>query len=155
MQKQVKKRRLRCFGFTLVEMMIVVAIIAALAALAVPQYQNYMSRTQFSEALTLFSGVRTAVETHVTIYGVNSALRADEFLAGHRTQGEHISGISVINAGQTVQVVLTFKDDGVNMNLASEEVTFSWDTAEINEGWQCSVSDTVKPFASGMCASAG
>lgn len=48
-------------GFTLIELMIVVAIIALLAALAFPAYQDYMARAQVSEGLTLASGARTAV----------------------------------------------------------------------------------------------
>lgn len=47
-------------GFTLIELMIVVAIIAILAAIALPAYQDYVARSQVSEAMTLASGVKTA-----------------------------------------------------------------------------------------------
>lgn len=49
-------------GFTLIELMIVVAIIGILAAIALPAYQQYTQRAQFSEVILATSGVKTAVE---------------------------------------------------------------------------------------------
>ena len=63
MRSQVQK------GFTLIELMIVVAIIAILAAIAIPQYQNFTARAQVSEGISLASGLETKIADYYNSTG--------------------------------------------------------------------------------------
>ena len=81
-------------GFTLIELMIVVAIIGILAAIAIPAYQDYTARSQMSEGLSLAGGMRTAMEESVQTR--NQFPVADE-----HTEGT-VGGTA---AGQYVQAV--------------------------------------------------
>src|SRR3954454_10923123 len=57
-------------GFTLIELMIVVAIIGILAAIAIPAYQNYVIRSQITESLSMADGFKTAIGDYFAQYGV-------------------------------------------------------------------------------------
>ena len=69
-------------GFTLIELMIVVAIIGILAAIAIPAYQDYTARAQMSEGLSLAAGLRTNITESFQVDGDFSSVTAGDFDVG-------------------------------------------------------------------------
>ncbi len=80
-------------GFTLIELMIVVAIIGILAAIALPAYQNYTARAQAAEALTVSAGMRTDVVERIS---VGRPLVAETIGATATPAGNHVSTITLV-----------------------------------------------------------
>src|SRR5580698_9534614 len=94
-------------GFTLIELMIVIAIIGILAAIAIPAYQNYTIRSQVTEGISLAAGWKTAVSEYYAQNGSfpTSSTTASTGAAGKvsvsgASGGKYVSSISVVSGGE-------------------------------------------------------
>lgn len=105
-------------GFTLIELMIVVAIIGILAAIAIPQYQNYVARSQVSAALSEISGARTAAEEYVQ-RGEGGTLNLDRLGLSSPTNYASIT----VNADSKTPSIVATLDQNVSPAIDGDTIT--------------------------------
>jgi type IV pilus assembly protein PilA len=158
-------------GFTLIELMIVVAIIGILAAVALPAYQDYTARAQSAEAITLLDGLKiptteafsnnvlaTACSTTASVPNTavsplpSNAVAAGALAAENNLvlNGQYVGGIvaAVVNTTDCA-LTATFKTTGVSDKIAGKKVRFTYIPATAN--WSCA-SDLIASIRSKTCA---
>ena len=142
-------------GFTLIELMIVVAIIGILAAVAIPQYQNYVARAQVSEALSLASGAKVAVAEY---FNTNGTFPADNSTAGLTEptdfKGNWVESVTVSVVGGNALITALFSSTDAHSKLQGGEVTLTAVDHGGSIGFACSSSGTtdISTYLPSSCA---
>src|SRR5665213_2776812 len=142
-------------GFTLIELMIVIAIIGILAAIAIPAYQNYTIRAQVTEGITLADPYKTAVAEYFQNNGTWPTGAAAIPAAGQiamqgASTGKYVSGI----AAAAGNVTITYNTIAVNTKIKGNTLTINAAT-DVNGDvvWICGTSATpagVTPIGLGV-----
>ena len=141
-------------GFTLIELMIVVAIIGILAAVALPAYQDYTARAKVSEVVLAASTCRTAI-TEASQTGLSANGTADGFGCGEgETTTQYVAAVNTAADGTITVKAQNISQLGNDVNLdlvpysdatlATKMVAADYNRATLKEvkGWKCASSST-------------
>ena len=119
-------------GFTLIELMIVIAIVGVLAVVALPAYQDYTARAQVSEAIVLAEGQKAAVAEYYATNGVfpDSNEKAGVAAAAN-IKGKYVKQVDV---GADGVITATMNTDGVNSDIKGKTVALKPEVATVATG---------------------
>ncbi|MCL5863067.1 pilin [Neisseria meningitidis] len=121
-------------GFTLIELMIVIAIVGILAAVALPAYQDYTARAQVSEAILLAEGQKSAVTEYYLNHGIWPGDNSSAGVAtSSKIKGKYVKEVTVANG----VVTATMLSSGVNKEIQGKKLSLWAKRQDGSVKWFC------------------
>ncbi|HEZ6053230.1 TPA: pilin [Neisseria meningitidis] len=121
-------------GFTLIELMIVIAIVGILAAVALPAYQDYTARAQVSEAILLAEGQKSAVTEYYLNHGEWPGNNTSAGVAtSSKIKGKYVKEVEVKNGVVTAEM----KSTGVNKEIQGKKLSLWAKRQDGSVKWFC------------------
>jgi type IV pilus assembly protein PilA len=138
-------------GFTLIELMIVVAIIGILAAIAIPAYQDYTIRAQVSEGMNLAAAAKASVSEFFLNRGRAPMNRTEAGMSANATDtsGKYVSGVDVIDGA----IVITYGNEANAQILNQTLGLTAYETPDLSVAWKCGGS--AAPNATALMGTSG
>ena len=142
-------------GFTLIELMIVVAIIGILAAIAIPAYQDYITRSQVSEAVTLGGGLKAPLSE----YGADKNAWPSTLIAPDATATTGQLNATIIGKYSTVTTTIggSYPTGTVTVTMTTGKAssagsnTLTYETENGGSNWDCTGGSIEQKYRPNAC----
>jgi type IV pilus assembly protein PilA len=138
-------------GFTLIELMIVVAIIGILAAIAIPAYQDFTIRSQVAEGMTLAAAAKAAVGDTFANDGEAPSDRTAAGMTANAddTSGNYVTSVAIANG----TITITYGNEA-NAEIAGETLALTpYESADLSIVWRCA--DAPEPNNTNLLGTSG